>query len=215
MINLNKHDSKHGPIQIVHDFKFTALNVKDDYSFVNNMTTDERIAYFKARLDRLRSLGYGGVVMNVDYRNYLCDSDAYRIFASVAEYARSIDLRVWIYDEQYYPSGSAGGITLEGHPELEAIGLACISKDFKSDETVGAIRVASPCGYSELKYAIIAPILNGEVQHSQRKIISDHKDLAGGLCYDAPNGEWRVWCFFIRPLYELTKFCQGMRASWN
>ena len=213
MQHKNNPNSKYGPLQIVHDFKFTALNVKDDYSLVDKLDYADKVTYIKSRIDRLHRLGYGGVVMNVDYKEYLKVPEAFTLFFECAKYAKEIGMRVWIYDEQYYPSGSAGGITLEGHPELEAIGLACISKDFKTDETVGAIRVASPCGYSELKYAIIAPILNGEVQHSQRKIISDYKDLAGGLCYDAPNGEWRVWCFFIRPLYELTKFCQGMRAS--
>ena len=213
MIKLNKYDSKHGPLQIVHDFKFTALNVKDDYSFVDNMTADEKIAYFKSRLDRLRSLGYGGVVMNVDYRNYLRDGEAYRIFASVAEYARSIDLRVWIYDEQYYPSGSAGGLTLKGRPELEALCLACVTSDVTVTEIDGAIRVPSPCGYSELKYAFVAPIADGEVIHSERIEVSDCRDLGGGLCYDAPVGKWRVYAFFLRPLYEQTKFSCGTRAS--
>ena len=28
-------DKNNGPLQIVHDFRFTALNVKDDYSFLD------------------------------------------------------------------------------------------------------------------------------------------------------------------------------------
>ena len=209
----NKNGKAYGPLQIVHDFKFTALNVKDDYSLLDTMDFDKKLDYIKSRLDRLKELGYGGAVMNVDYNDYLRKPEAFDLFFACAEYARSIDLRVWIYDEQYYPSGSAGGITLEGHPELEAAGLFCISKNVTVDETVGAIRVPSPLGYSELKYAAAAPIRDGRTIHSERIDVSGCKDLGGGLCFSAPVGEWRVWCFFLRPLYELTKFCQGTRAS--
>lgn len=213
MIRKNNINTLYGPLQIVHDFKFTALNVKDNYSVLDSLGHDEKLAYIKSRIDRLQRLGYGGVVMNVDYTDYLKNPSAFVLFFECAEYAKKLGMHVWIYDEQYYPSGSAGGITLDGHPELEAIGLACITKDIKVDKTVGAIRIPSPCGYSELKYAVAAPILNGEAIHEERIIISDYKDLAGGLCYHAQPGEWRVWCFFIRPLYEHTKFCQGTRAS--
>lgn len=210
---MKKADNRYAPLQIVHDFKFTALNVKDDYSVLESAEYKDKLEHIKGRLDRLNSLGYGGVVMNVDYSGYLKSPDAFTLFFDSLEYAKSLGMKVWIYDEQYYPSGSAGGLTLLGHPELEALGLACVSENFKIDDTVGAIRVASPKGYSELKYAVIAPIVNGEIDHSQRRTVSHFKDLGGGLCYDAPVGEWRVWCFFLRPLYELTKFCQGTRAS--
>ena len=206
-------NTKHGPLQIVHDFKFTALNVKDDYSVLDTLDYSGKVDYIKSRIDKLCRMGYGGVVMNVDYKDYLKNPDAFTLFFESAEYAKSLGLSVWIYDEQYYPSGGAGGLTLIDHPELEALALACVAKNIAVDETVGAIRVPSPCGYSELKYAMAAPIKNGEVKHSERIIISERKDLAGGLCFDAPIGEWRVWCFFLRPLYELTPFCQGTRAS--
>ena len=202
-----------GPLQIVHDFKFTALNVKDDYSILDTLDYKGKVNYIKSRIDKLKLLGYGGVVMNVDYKGYLKNPDDFELFFECAEYAKQKGLRVWIYDEQYYPSGSAGGLTLVDHPELEAISLSCVSKDFSIDDTVGAIRVPSPCGYSELKYAIAAPVINGEVQHGERIDVSDRKDLAGGLCFHAPCGEWRVWCFFVRPLFELTPFSQGTRAS--
>ena len=206
-------NTKHGPLQIVHDFKFTALNVKDDYSVLDTLDYSGKVDYIKSRIDKLCRMGYGGVVMNVDYKDYLRNPDAFTLFFESAEYAKSLGLSVWIYDEQYYPSGGAGGLTLIDHPELEALALSCVAKNVSVDETVGAIRIPSPSGYSELKYAMAAPIKNGEVQHSERIIISERKDLAGGLCFDAPIGEWRVWCFFLRPLYELTPFCQGTRAS--
>ena len=203
----------HGPLQIVHDFKFVALNVKDDYSVLDRFDRDGKIAYIKERLDRLCALGYGGVVMNVDYTDYMRVPEAFDIFFDAAAYAREFGLAVWIYDEQYYPSGAAGGLSLVGHPELEAVCLSCVSRDVTVEDELAAIRIPSPCGYSELKYAVIAPIVDGEVQHDKRIDISASRDLGGGLCHHTAVGRWRVWCFFLRPLFEHTKFCQSTRAT--
>ena len=211
MYGTSNKDLIYAPLQIVHDFRFTALNVKDDYSILDRLDYNGKLEYIKSRIDKLLRIGYGGLVMNVDYRNYLQDPSAFRLFYQSAEYAKKKGMRVWIYDEQYYPSGSAGGLTLVDHPELEAVGLFCVSGNFTVDESVGAIRISSPCGYSELKYAMAAPVIDGEVRHGERIIISDRRDLGGGLCFHAPIGEWRVWCFFLRPLYEHTKYCYSTR----
>ena len=212
-MNQRRRDPKYGPLQIVHDFKFVALNVKDDYSILDTLEYAGKVEYIKSRIDRLYNLGYGGLVMNVDYRGYLRDPNDFALFFECAKYAKSLGMRVWIYDEQYYPSGGAGGLVLVDHPELEAVGLACVSRDVTVGDHAEAIRIASPNGYSELKYAVIAPIENGEVNHEKRRIVSEFRDLGGGFCCNAPVGSWRVWCFFLRPLFELTKFAKGMRAS--
>ena len=203
----------HGPLQIVHDFKFTALNVKEDYSFISSLAYKEKAEYMKKRIDRLHALGYGGVVMNVDYEGYLRSPEAFKLFSECARHAKKKDMRVWIYDEQYYPSGSAGGEALIDHPELEALGLVCVAKSVNVESNASAIRIPSPNGHSELKFAVAAPIKDGAVRHDERIDVSKYKDLGGGLCFNAPKGEWRVWCFFFRPLYEHTHFCRGTRAS--
>lgn len=212
MLNrINKFDRKNGPLQIVHDFKFVALNVKDDYSELNNMIYDDKKAAIFARLDKLFDNGYGGVVLNVDYNNYLQDVDSFKLLEEIIDYADNIGLKVWIYDEQYYPSGSAGGLTLKNHPELEGICLACVSDDFTVEEA--PIRISSPLGYSELKFAVAVKIKDGIPDFSKRIDISQYKDLAGGLCWDAPDGEWRVYAFFCKVMYELTYLPQSLRAS--
>ena len=52
-----------GPLQIVHDFRFTALNVRDDYSFLDTACHEEKLKYMKKRVDRLCEKGYGGIVL--------------------------------------------------------------------------------------------------------------------------------------------------------
>lgn len=101
---INSFDlSKHGPLQIVHDFKFAALNVKDDYSILDTLDQNGKLDYIKSRIDRLHRLGYGGLVMNVDYNDYLKNPPAFHLFFECAHYAKEKGLQIWIYDEQYYP----------------------------------------------------------------------------------------------------------------
>ncbi len=207
---LHKWNPAYGPLQIVHDFQFVALNVKDDYSPLAAMSPAEKADAICKRIDTLHARNYGGIVLNVDYENYLRREETYVWLEKAMVHAKSLGMRVWIYDEQYYPSGGAGGLVLENHPEYEGICLACVTRDFTATGT--ALRIASPHGYSGVQYAIAAPLVNGEPDHSKRQLLTHCTDLAGGFCWDAPAGDWRVWVFFTRVLYELTYACQGTRA---
>ena len=208
---LNKNGS-FAPIQITHDFEFVALNLGNGYTEIRDMDKQGKIAYMKGRVDKLRSRGYGGIAANVDFKNYLKDDEAFEIFFEVAKYAKSLGMLVWVYDEQYYPTGGAGSLTLAEHPEAEALGLAALDAEFESDGRI-PLRIASPYGHSELKYALFAPVINGEADLSSIKRAENCRDLSGGLALYLPEGKWKVWCFFFRAIYENTYLCQGLRAS--
>ncbi|NLE13669.1 MAG: hypothetical protein GX628_08350 [Clostridiales bacterium] len=200
---------KFGPLQVVHDFNFVALNLPLIYEELNDMTPDEKYSHIRGRLDRMKELGYRGVVLNSDFGDYLSDKSML-LLRRVVDYIAELGLEAWIYDEQYYPTGSAGGHVLRGHPELNNQGLSCICRDFGDANPGAAARVHSPCGYSELKYAFAAP--KGSKVGDGLVDISEYRDPSGGLCWDKPAGEWRVWCFFIRVLYENTYLYRALRA---
>ena len=202
-----------GPLQIVHDFRFTALNVKDDYSFLDTASHEEKLTHMKARVDSLCDKGYGGIVLNVDHIEYLEREDSFERVREIALYAKQKGMKVWLYDEQYYPSGAAGGQVLKGHPEYEAAALSCVTRHETVEKGEGAIRVPSPLGHSNLKFATAVPVIDGKEMYDKKIDVSNCRDIAGGLCFDAPVGEWKVYCFFSRVLFEATKLCQGTRAS--
>ena len=45
-----KKGKKYGSLQIVHDFRFVALNVADDYSFLDNLSHEEKLEHIKKGL---------------------------------------------------------------------------------------------------------------------------------------------------------------------
>ncbi len=92
------------PLQIIH-------------GGVVHYDTPEKMAYFKDQC------GLGGIVCNVGSNNYLYNDEEWTRFIDAVKSARQLGLRVWIYDEDGYPSPEAGGVVLRGHPELECQAL--------------------------------------------------------------------------------------------
>ncbi len=90
---------------------------------VNPMThgwPEDRATYMQA----LKDYGFGGVVTNVRHADGFCaNPDNLADFQKLIGELEDNDLKFWIYDENGYPSGYAGGETLIGHPELEAKGF--------------------------------------------------------------------------------------------
>jgi len=95
------------PLQIIHGF--------------DNLGSD--IATIRKRLEDLKSLGVGGLVVNVSFRDYLRSEGQWRTFLSGLKIAEELGFVLWLYDEEGYPSGAAGGLVLERNPDFEAIGL--------------------------------------------------------------------------------------------
>jgi len=54
---------------------------------------------------------------------YLSD-DWFRLWKAALDEAEKLDMNVWIYDENSYPSGFAGGLVPEAMPESRGKGLA-------------------------------------------------------------------------------------------
>jgi hypothetical protein len=113
---LNKQSEKLSnacrPLQIIPPFEVWAG------------TTDEAI---HGKILGLVKAGLGGLVTNVSLQNYLRDDKAWEILRRGVNIAHEEGLRVWIYDEEGYPSGAAGGLVLEQAPTTEAQGLTRVT----------------------------------------------------------------------------------------
>lgn len=82
--------------------------------------------------------GLGGVVCNVSSYGYLTDEEEWQHFLEAVRQAKANDLRVWIYDEDRYPSLAAGGLVLKENPHLEA-------KELVYDSTATEPFTVRPC----------------------------------------------------------------------
>lgn len=76
----------------------------------------KKAAYYKD------TCGLGGVVCNVLFGDrYLKSEEDWKVFVEGVKAMYDAGLRVWIYDEDGYPSLAAGGRVLEADPSLESL----------------------------------------------------------------------------------------------
>lgn len=148
-------------------------------------------------ISRFRAQGFGGVVCNVSFDQYLESDAKWRAFVRAANEAKKAGFAMWLYDERGYPSGNAGGITLRGHPEWEARGLLVADTESQGGPAV----LELPPG--QLVLAGAFAVQDGNIDIAQKV------DLAGEvhdgrLSWQAPAGHWRVMAITENRLYEGT-----------
>ena len=71
-----------------------------------------------------RDRGLGGVVTNVAFDRYMQSEGHWKTLIAGIEACRKLGMVVWLYDEDGYPSGAAGGLVLAENPAFEATELA-------------------------------------------------------------------------------------------
>jgi hypothetical protein len=92
------------PLQIVHGIPAGRATV-------------EGMQFYKDR-------GLGGVVCNVAFDRYLRSEENWKTLLAGVEACARLGMVVWLYDEEGYPSGAAGGLVLAENPAFEASVLA-------------------------------------------------------------------------------------------
>ncbi|MCE5200527.1 MAG: hypothetical protein ABFD54_14875 [Armatimonadota bacterium] len=149
-------------------------------------------------VDRMANLGFGGVVANVHYgTDYPDDENEWKKFRETMLSAQENDLRVWIYDEKGYPSGTAGGAVLDNHPELETIGLVAYIY-WRNLSGPGFYRADIPDG--KLFRALLVPLTGS----GDPVDITSSADARGTLRIPIPEGTYRLFVLVERPLYDGT-----------
>jgi hypothetical protein len=155
-------------------------------------------------LDSLKKYGYGGVVSNVGFTNYLQDESQWQLFLSYMRRCKELGMDFWLYDEKGYPSGKAGGLTLKDHPEYETMGVVCTRAEGR-----GIITLTMPSGprYDSIPlFVCAAPVKSGLYDFSQQVDLTvlARKNLHQ-LVWTAPDKrDWGVLVFHTRRMYEGT-----------
>ena len=104
-------------------------------------------------IGRLRAQGFGGVVCNVSFDQYLESDAKWLAFTRAVNEAKKAGMALWLYDERGYPSGNAGGITLRDHPEWEARGLLVADAESQGGPSRWSFRRANWCWRGHFRFA--------------------------------------------------------------
>ena len=155
-------------------------------------------------LDSLKKYGYGGVVSNVGFGNYLQSDKEWQLFEDYQKRCSELGLGFWLYDEKGYPSGKAGGLTLKEHPEYETIGIIC-----SRTEGIGKITHPIPSGkryFDNPVFICAAPVTNGRYDFSKMiDLTKKNKKGEDTIEWQTPDQhQWGILSFRLKRMYEGT-----------
>ena len=117
----NRPSMEDRPLQIVHGIDPNRAMPEAIDQMVHE-AAPERISSQGMRFYRDR--GLGGIVCNVAFQEYMRSERHWKTLVAGVEACEKLGLVVWLYDEDGYPSGAAGGLVLEENPQFEATELA-------------------------------------------------------------------------------------------
>lgn len=162
-------------------------------------------AAWRRGLDNLESRGFGGFVGNANFGNgYVDSSDNLASFAGLVAETRKRGLRVWLYDEPGYPSGTAGGAVTKNHPERVAKGYLFSCAEADRGETV---TLAMPPG--RFVAAAAWPLESGRLLTAHRLDVdcprgSTNIVWAAPVSSEGASRRWKVVAWSVGDLYEGT-----------
>ncbi len=151
-----------------------------------------------ALFERLLSQGFGGVVCNVSFENYLQSEEKWQSFLRGVKKAKELNMALWLYDERGYPSGTAGGLTLKDHPEWEARGLLFVEVMKRGGEVV---ELALPPGKLIGVWAF--PLTSKGIDLKGKVDLGEYVK-EDELRWRVPEGEWQIMLVSESRLYHNT-----------
>ncbi len=142
---------------------------------------------------KMRNEGEGGVVMNVPFENGFVDNlDHFKNLNGVADILIDNGLSFWLYDEQGYPSGSAGGRVVIDNPEYIAQGLTLIKK-------TGSGKNPITVNKNERLIRLYTAYAIDEQGNVHDVTINDNAVSFAGV-----SGSWTLYVYALKEFYEGT-----------
>jgi hypothetical protein len=137
---------------------------------------------------------------------YLRDPAGWDFFGNLVKGCRDNQLKMWIYDENGYPSGRAGGHVLEGHPEFEAQGLFYDFKDIQVRDKKGMNSVQEviwqiPEG---TPFYVVRYALTREGHINGKPLDLTNSVIDGKVKLSLEPGSWRILAFVTNRLFDGT-----------
>ncbi len=145
----------------------------------------------------LSGQGFGGVVCNVSFADYLQSESKWKAFSRAVAEAKKAGFALWLYDEKGYPSATAGGLVLRGHPEWEARGLLIADTEVENSAAVLELPPGTP------RLIVGFPLKNEAIDLRQKTNLA--ACVSGGkLSWPMTPGRWLLLAITEDRLYEGT-----------
>lgn len=173
-----------GRAQLQKSFKSPAAENRPN---LNIHSTPHETVKQDSILDQYLLNGYGGMATNVNWTDdYLKNDTTIQSMFRFARSARSKGMNVWLYDENWYPSGMAGGYILQEHPDWEVEGLL-----FKDSLITGPAKMNLSLLPGNL-VSVKAVQMDGSKLLIERALNLKQFITKDVIVWNVPAGSWRI-----------------------
>ena len=170
--------------------EYRALKIEHNFLGLPGNTAEEKA-------QSLIDYGFGGAATNMQWNNsYLQQGYTLDQFAAFVKAANEQGVRIWLYDEYGYPSGAAGNLTVEGHPEYAAVRLVEYTMKGGDSDTR---TMDLPDDFVKIEYAYL--LVNGE------SIPLEVTAQDGKMTFNGVDQSWTAY------IYCVAKYNYGF--EWN
>ena len=152
----------------------------------------------RSEMIQLKEMGFGGVVVSVNYHEYLDNESHWQALRRDLEQLEQLGLRVWVRDERGRPSGKAAGKVVAQYPAGQARGLAYVSLPVEGGRVC---EMPIPTGH--VVYAAALP-WEGDHITLASPLRVDQVVGESSLRVTLPPGRWLVIAFVEQLLLEGT-----------
>ena len=158
--------------------------------------------------DELLDWGYAGLVGNIPYtEDFPHNNEAWNMTEQAYRKLIKKGMHTWIYDENGYPSGSAGGAVIDENPDYTAEGLYC----YEYWKTLtGPCRYRADVPGDKLYSALLLPLDGGDPVD-----VTASQDSRGTLHMDVPEGTYHLFMMSIRRLFDGTHAAESYSEPRN
>ncbi len=177
------------PLRIVHG----------SFGYAADAPYEEKCRCVRRRIEELQAKGYGGIVTNVAAQHYLDDPEEWQLMAEKARVCQQLGMRMWLYDEDGYPSGAAGVHTLAEDPDFEARAAVMVSLVLPVGQCAD---IPLPHGHEKLLAAVCYPMAGAAP--TDEELLPPHARPSGLPVHFVNDTAAPLLClaFFQKRMYE-------------
>ena len=140
-----------------------------------------------------RAQGVGGIVVNdIMNERYLQYRPIMNRLNDVVKSLKANDMNVWIYDENIFPSGAAGGLVLESNPEYQSQGISCLTK-------TGNGKTPTTWDMPTYMESIVSAYAVDAKGNTHRATVSGTT-----VHFDGVDGDWTLYMITMSRMHEAT-----------
>jgi hypothetical protein len=160
-------------------------NPPNEYRFVKYQLTD-------STLESYPQYGFGGYKAFFYNNLYKGQAGGVANIGPLVDAAIAQGRTVWCADDNGYPSGSAGGKVMDGHPEYEVRGVGMIST---TGSGAVSASLSTPADCEKMVSAVLYPVSGGVPDYTQGQVQSV---LDTGVSTTGLTGDWKLCAFVVQ-----------------